>query len=170
MSRICKTQNKILEAITQIHDIKRIITNIQDISQDQENLTNTEPSNDQLQDKFDISEAIKTHFPTHNNTSHSSNNIPEPRTLQDDPENIEIEHSYEEEVTPHNQSISGKHKSNMPDLELSSEDNSSRHHKLLPNHPDKLSAPKHEEERIDEGIGDIEPTKSSLEEISEIPK
>ena len=51
MSQICETQNKILEAITQIHDIKRIITNIQDISQDQENLTNTEPSNDQLQDK-----------------------------------------------------------------------------------------------------------------------
>ena len=49
MSQICETQNKILEAITQIHDIKRLITNIQDISQDQENLINTEPSNNQLQ-------------------------------------------------------------------------------------------------------------------------
>ena len=170
MSQICETQNKILEAITQIHDIKRIITNIQDISQDQENLTNTESSNDQLQEKFDIPESIKTHFPNHKNTCHPPNNIPGPRTLQDNPENIKIKHSYEEEVTPHNRSISGKHKSNIPDLELSSEDNSSRHHKLLPNHPNKLSAPKHEEERINEGIGDIEPTKPPLEETSEIPK
>ena len=124
MSRICETQNKILEAITQIHDIKRIITNIQDISQEQENLINTEPSNDQLQDQLDISESNKTRFPTHKNICHSPNNIPEPRTLQDDPENIKIE----------------------------------------------LSTSKHEEERIDEGIGDIELTKSSLKEISEIPK
>ena len=98
------------------------------------------------------------------------NNIPEPRTLQDDPENIKIEHSYKEEVTPHTQSISGKHKSNMPDPELYNWDNSSGRHELFPNYPDHLSIPKHEEERINEGIGDIKPTKPSLEEISEIPK
>ena len=124
VSRICETQNKILEAITQIHDIKRIITNIQDISQEQENVINTEPSNDQPQVQLDISESNKTRFPIHENISHSPNNIPEPRTLQDDPENIKIE----------------------------------------------LSTSKHEEERIDEGIGDIELTKSSLKEISEISK
>jgi hypothetical protein len=156
LSRICETQNKILEAITQIHDIKRIITNIQDLSQEQESLTNIESSNDQLQDKFDITESNKTRFPSHKNIIHFPNNIPEPRTLQDDPENIKIEHSYEEGVVPHNRSIPEKHKSNISDLELSGDDNPPRHHELLPNHPEQLSAPKHEERRVDEGIGDIE--------------
>jgi hypothetical protein len=170
LSQICETQNKILEAITQIHDIKRLITNIQDTPQDQENLIDTEPSNDQLQDKSDISGSIKTCSPTHKNPCHSPNIIPNPRILQDDPENTKTEHSAEEGVTPHTQSISGKHKSNMPDPKLSNWDNSSGRHELFPNNSDKLSNPKQEEERIDEGIGDIKPTKLPTVEIPEIPK